>query len=114
MTDWKFADGTRRAVFRINESGFHESTSIDREDVQAWIAAGNTVLEPDPPAPPSKDEADAVAALAYPKLQALLDMSPAQVDAWVEVNVTNLATVKDALKTLAIGFSVLGRRIRRT
>lgn len=50
--------------------------------------------------------------LAYNKLIALSNMTPAQIQAWVDANVTNLATAQDAIKTLAIGLSVLIRRER--
>lgn len=56
-------------------------------------------------------EADRQAAKTYGKLQALAGMTPAQVSGWVEANVTNLAQVQDALKTLAIAVSVLARRL---
>lgn len=61
--------------------------------------------------PPTQDEIDTTAAKAYAKLNALKNMTPAQVDAWVTANVTNLAQAQDAIKTLAIGVSILARRL---
>lgn len=58
----------------------------------------------------SQLEIDRTAALAYMKLATLADMSPSQIQAWVDGNVTNLATAQDAIKTLAIGLSILIRR----
>lgn len=58
-----------------------------------------------------KDQADAVAARSYAKLVTLTNMSPAQIQTWVTANVTDLATAKDAILTLAVAVSVLGRRI---
>lgn len=64
-----------------------------------------------PPVLPSKDQVDAAAAKQYAKLQALTAMTPAQVQAWVAANVTNLPQAQDAIATLAIAVSVLERRL---
>lgn len=61
--------------------------------------------------PPTKDQLDAEAAKQYAKLRALSQMSPAEVQAWVQANVTNLAQAQDAIATLAIAVSVLARRL---
>ena len=85
-----------------------------------WVAAGNTAQSRDPQeiadeqaqeAIALKNGQDAAAAKGYAKLQALAAMTPAQVQAWVAANVNNLADAKDAITTLAVGFSVLARRI---
>ncbi len=57
------------------------------------------------------NKADALAARTRTKLIALKNMSPDQVETWCGANITNLATAKDALTTLAIGISILARRI---
>jgi hypothetical protein len=64
-------------------------------------------------APPAltQDQIDVVAARSYAKLQALMMMSPAQVQAWVAANVTNLAQAQDAIATLATAVGVLARRL---
>lgn len=77
---------------------------------------------PTPPAPTPEQvahraavaqfQSDKTAVLAYNKLTALSNMTPAQIQTWVDNNVTNLATAQDAIKTLAIGISVLIRRER--
>jgi len=59
----------------------------------------------------AKDAADAQAARTYAKLIALRAMSPAQVQAWVAANVTNLVQAQDAIATLAIAVSILARRL---
>jgi hypothetical protein len=59
----------------------------------------------------SKDRADAIAAKADAKLQALSAMNPTQVRAWVAANVSTLADAKDALATLAVCVSILARKL---
>jgi hypothetical protein len=54
---------------------------------------------------------DSAAANAYAKLVALKTMTPAQVQAWVAANVTNLVQAQDAIATLAIAVSILSRRL---
>jgi acyl-CoA reductase-like NAD-dependent aldehyde dehydrogenase len=64
-------------------------------------------------APPAltQDQIDAAAAKSYAKLAALSAMTPAQVQAWVAANVTNLTQAQDAIATLAVAASVLVRRL---
>jgi hypothetical protein len=88
-----------------------EPRNADWQRYLAWIEAGNTPEAADPAPGPTKDELDAAAAKAYAKLAALMGMTPAQVQAWVSANVTNLAQAQDAIATLAIAVSVLARRI---
>jgi len=80
-----------------------------------WCAAGNTPEPIDPPTAEElqviQDEVDAVEARTYTKLQALKAMTPSQVKSWVEANVKTLAQAQDAITTLAIGMSILARRI---
>ena len=54
---------------------------------------------------------DAYAAKTYKKLENLCKMTPDEVQAWVSANVTTLAQARDAITTLAIAVSVLGRRL---
>lgn len=42
MMNWKYTDTTNRVVYRTNPDGSMESCLVTREDVQAWIAEGNT------------------------------------------------------------------------
>jgi hypothetical protein len=58
-----------------------------------------------------KDADDVAAAKAYTKLNALKTMSPAEIQTWVTANVNTLAQAKDAIMTLAIGLSILARRL---
>ena len=58
-----------------------------------------------------QDDLDRVSVKTHAKLVALKNMTPAQVQAWCDANITNLATAKDALTTLAIAVSVLARRL---
>lgn len=76
---------------------------IRRTVTEAWSVI--------PLAETSQNELDAQAARAYPKLAALRSMTPAEIGAWVDANVTDFASAKDAIKTLAIAVSLLSRRI---
>lgn len=51
MTPWKYTDATHRVVSRILDDGSIDSCLVERMDVQEWIAAGNSIVPPDPPAP---------------------------------------------------------------
>jgi hypothetical protein len=103
---WKFTDATRRVVWRTVgqqlESRLFEALTPEEQAA---------CLDPDPPPPPTQDELDAAEARQYAKLQALRAMTPAQVDAWVDANVSDLASARDALKTLAIAVGILARRL---
>jgi hypothetical protein len=58
------------------------------------------------------DVADTAAANAYAKLASLRNMTPAQVQTWVDANVVDLPSAKDAIKTLAIAVSICARRFK--
>ena len=64
-----------------------------------------------PPRPDTPDEVDAKAARSNGKLAALAKLTPAQVQTWVNSNVTTLADAKDVITTLAVAVSVLARRL---
>lgn len=59
----------------------------------------------------AQDDVDATSAKAYPKLVAMMAMTPAQIQTWVTANVTNLAQAQDAIMTLATAVSILARRL---
>jgi hypothetical protein len=61
--------------------------------------------------PKTADEIDREAVEAYPKLTTLKTSTPAQVQAWVDANVTDLASAKDAIKTLAVAVGFLARKL---
>jgi hypothetical protein len=100
-------------VQRTSDGAFIPTVAGNRDwqAYQAWLALGNTADAADPPPPPTQDQIDATAANAYTKLNALKNMTPAQVQAWVTGNVTNLAQAQDAIMTLAIAVSILARRL---
>jgi hypothetical protein len=106
---WKYTDSTNTVVYRINEDGSCESHLV--EVIADWLAEGNTPEPADPPPPLTKDELDIIAAKTHAKLVALKNMTPAQVQAWCDANITNLAQARDALTTLAIAVSILARRL---
>ena len=59
----------------------------------------------------TQDEIDRADARSYAKLNALKNMTPAQVQTWVAANVTNLAQAQDAIATLAIAVGILARQL---
>ena len=61
--------------------------------------------------PRTKDDLDAEAARLYPKLIALRQKAPTEIAQWVDANVTDFASAKDALKTLAVFACVMARRV---
>lgn len=100
-------------VIRLTDNAFIPSNSMNPDwiDYLAWLDKGNTPMPDDPPAPPTKDERDAVAARQYAKLNAIKSMSPSEIISWIDTNISNLADAKEALKTMAVAVSVLARRI---
>lgn len=104
---------TNYGVLRVPDGANIPPDSKNRDwvEYQKWISDGNTPLPKDPDPLPTQDEIDATTAKQYGKLAALKGMTPAQVQAWVDANISTLADVKDALKTLAIAASILARRI---
>lgn len=64
----------------------------------------------------AKEEAERLEALAsearqYSKLRALANMTPKEVQDYIDANVTTVAAARDAIKTLAVAVSVLARRL---
>jgi hypothetical protein len=108
------------AKYKLTAEGFtileppNKSIPIDtrnthyREYLQ-WVADGGVPDPADPPSPPTQDELDRDAAKLYTK--ALKNMTPAEVQTWVDNNINTLADAKDALKTLAVAVSILARRL---
>jgi hypothetical protein len=90
-------------------------------EYKAWLAKGNTPLPFETAEEKAEREAqeaqtlqqlqDRVDVKGYAKLQALSNMSPAQVRAWVDANVNSIADAKDAIKTLAVAVSILARNL---
>jgi len=85
--------------------------NIDFQAYLKWVADGNTPLPVDPDPAPTQDELDIIAAKNYEKLNALKNMTPTEIQAWVTANVNTLAQAKDAIQTLAIAVSILARRL---
>jgi hypothetical protein len=81
--------------------GFNYQIFVDEND-PAFVASV---------VPPTQDELDAQAARQYQKLVALKNMTPAQIQTFVDNNVVDLPSARDAIKTLAIAVGILARRI---
>lgn len=47
MTNWKYTNARNEVVFRELPDGRMESCLATREDVVAWVAAGNTIQAAD-------------------------------------------------------------------
>lgn len=122
MAKYKFAKADSTSVNDTEEGihGIHPGIYLwDR--VQQWVKEGNTI-EPFETPEEEQVKAAAIATIAklqsevdevkaYPKLQAIANMTPTQVGAWVDANVTTLAAAKDAIKTLAMAVCVLAKRL---
>jgi hypothetical protein len=86
-----------------------------------WLAVeGNRPLPLAPPPPPSQEELDARAEETTRRgiinelrvdaaISALRNRTPAQVDAWIDANVTTLAEARTVLKILARILAILAR-----
>jgi hypothetical protein len=72
---------------------------------------GSNVNWTAPVVPASAAHVDAVAAREYGPLQALAAMTPQQVQTYIQNNVTDLASAKTAIKTLAVAVGILARRL---
>ena len=103
----------QNGVIRLADGAFIPSDLANSDWLvfKEWEKAGNTPLPQDPSPPPTQDEIDATVARSYGKLIALKNMTPAQVQTWIDANITTLADARDALKTLAIAVGILARRI---
>jgi hypothetical protein len=77
--------------------------------VFAWD--GTNVNWTAPVIPPPKDYVDSKSAREYAPLQALATMTPEQIQTYINANVTDLASAKAAIKTLAVAVGILARRI---
>jgi hypothetical protein len=120
------------ARYQLRDLGVYDAIAartINRSDgalwqaYRLWLAAGNT---PDPapivtPPAPSAEELAQAAELAEREqlrtqlradaaIRALATRSPAQVDQWLDTNVTSLASAREVLKILARVIAYLARQ----
>lgn len=95
-----------------------DERNADYGEFLAWVAAGNT---PDPVDPPTADELSAIAqatdaaeaeavAKADTVIQYLRDHTPAECEAYVQAQVTDLASARALLKKVAVVLCVLAKR----
>jgi hypothetical protein len=82
---------------------------LTQNEIQQLFARSQSQIEGE--AVRQRLEEDTSTAKQYSRLKALSDMTPAQVQEWVNNNVNTMADAKDAIKTLAIAVSVLSRRL---
>lgn len=122
MAKYKFANQEQTAVNDIENGiyGIHPGVYLWME-VEEWVKKGNSIESFRTPKEQASEDARLLStqtkdaerqeARAYAKLQAISNMSPTQVRAWVENNVNNLADAKDAIKTLAVAICILSRNL---
>lgn len=111
-TSWKWTNALRRFVQRINADGKTESCSVEREDVQAFLAGGGAILEPDPPPPPTADEVEEDAALGNAALVQVATMTVAEIDAHIDATFPSLtAAQRTVLKVYGKGIRILLRKV---
>ena len=111
-------DGSKVHNLTTGEQWIHPGL-YQWQEYREWLAKGNTPLPFETAEEKAEREAqearvlqqvkDRVDARGYAKLQALANMSPSQVRAWVDANINSLAEAKDAIKTLAVAVSLLAR-----
>lgn len=114
MTTYQYTTHDVTVVHVIDDDGARRASML-----ASRVPVGASILPADPPTAEEQTQAaaaaqyatDAAAARNYAKLQALAAMTPAQVQAWVAANVTNLAQAQDAIATLAVAVSLLARRL---
>jgi len=92
-----------------------DPANADFRKMQEDLLAGENLLPADPPPalPPElvKLLADKEVAKQQARLQALADLSPSEVIAWVAKNVVTLADAKELLGALAVAVSILVRQL---
>lgn len=105
MTTWKFTDATRRIVARsIGESTESRLVEALDEDERGKVLDADPVVR-------SKDDVDLDAARADAEVLALAAMTPAEAAAWVDANVTTIATARTALRRMVKVLCILARRL---
>lgn len=56
------------------------------------------------------EQTDRAYVATNPALKALVTKRPAQIEAWVDANITDLASAKELLKQLTLAVSILAKR----
>jgi hypothetical protein len=79
----------------------------DISRIVIYTGADINIINP----PPTQDQIDRTDAMNYAPLQALIKMTPAQVQAYIQANVTNLAQAQTAIETLAVAVGILARNL---
>lgn len=78
---------------------------------QTWQVDAKTVPEQEAYAEQQRRQAAATAIKSDAEVEQLLKATPAQINNWVDTNVTDLPNARDALKRLARAVSVIGAEI---
>ena len=80
---------------------------------QSWSVVDKTQAELDAEQQIIDDRDDEIAIKANSALKALLTARPAQIETYIDNNVTDLASARTVLKHLAKAVSILGRQLLR-
>lgn len=99
-------------IYRLKDGAYipPDLKNMDYLEYLEWVKGGGVTASASI-VQPSPEELENAVVRDYPKLKALRNMAPAQIQTWVDNNVNTLADAKDLLKTLAIAVAILARRI---
>lgn len=123
LTNWKYINKARQVVVRTWDDGRQDCVLVTAEEIAAYLRDGNAI------GPATQAELDAETATTTTVTQlvtdiaavkniatvvAFLRMTPAQIDAYVDANVTglnaaSLNSIKDILKLLGKVVAVVAR-----
>ena len=99
-------------VVRTRDGVFipRDPDNIHWREYEAWLDDGHSPEPADPP-PPEEGarRARRQALRAYSMIQRLETATPAEIDAWIDANVTTIAQARTVLKALCVAMSVLLR-----
>ena len=103
------------SIIRVADGAFIPENPLLNEwrDYVTWENAGNVPDEPDPlPAPtPEQIEHDQLKNMV--KVQELLNLVPANVNAWAAANITNVAQARDVITTIILTLLLIRSKLKQ-
>ena len=97
MTTWKYTDADNRVVSRTLENGGIASCLVTAQEVQDWIAAGNTPLPY--VAPPVDRKAELISQISILDIKRIRPIAEGDTEYLAILN-SQIKTLRDELKTL--------------